>query len=621
MKFPLMRNNIHREDLDAVIEHLKQDDPILTNGANVRAFEEEWSQWLGVKYSVFLNSGASSNLLTMAVLKIRHPEGGEVIVPPLTWISNISSVLQNGFTPVFVDIDPRTLAMDTQQVIDKLTDKTRAVFLTHVQGFNGLTDELIDGLKQREVPLIEDVCESHGATHNGQKAGTFGWISNFFFYYAHHMSTIEGGMVCTDGEAVYQQVRMLRSHGMVCESNNADLRARYQTENPEFIFAYPAYNMRNTEIGGIMGKNQLKRLDANIARRTENLHRFLNQLDPNKYRTNFKLEGSSNYAFNLVLKRPDAAFVLQLMDRMRESGIKYWRGGSAGGNQIRQPYLQDLVLEGHHRDFPETEHIHFYDFIGNFPDLRDEEVDEICAVLNAVSNNGPMSTAIILAGGLDTRLRKSVLDLLKPMAPINNRPFLEYQLEYWARQGVDRFILSVGYRRQTIIDYFGIAYRGIPIDYAVEQTPLGTGGGLLHAAEGLTEPFLVLNGDTFFEANLEELRGFHAEHGSEWTLALFRTSEIGRYMGVEVADDGRLLLLQSGIARPGRLANGSAYLVKPSVLSAFQPGREKKCSLEDDLLHSFLEQGRKLYGVDQSGRFIDIGIPEDYLRSAGVLLQ
>ncbi|HLA36375.1 MAG TPA: DegT/DnrJ/EryC1/StrS family aminotransferase, partial [Rhodocyclaceae bacterium] len=110
MKFPLMRNNILREDLDAVIEHLQQDDPILTHGANVRQFEAEWSQWLGVKYSVFVNSGASANLLSMAILRIRHPEGGEVIVPPLAWVSDIAAVLQNGFTPVFVDIDPHTLA-------------------------------------------------------------------------------------------------------------------------------------------------------------------------------------------------------------------------------------------------------------------------------------------------------------------------------------------------------------------------------------------------------------------------------------------------------------------------------------------------------------------------------
>src|SRR3989344_7397690 len=119
MRFPLMRNNVLREDLDAVIEHLKQDDPILTHGAQVRAFETEWSGWLGVKYSVFVNSGASANLLTMALLKMRHPEGGEVIVPSLTWISDIASVIQNGFQPVFVDIDRRNLAMDSRQVIAK----------------------------------------------------------------------------------------------------------------------------------------------------------------------------------------------------------------------------------------------------------------------------------------------------------------------------------------------------------------------------------------------------------------------------------------------------------------------------------------------------------------------
>lgn len=388
MKFPLMRNNILREDLDAVIEHLKQDDPILTHGANVRAFEAEWSQWLGVKYSVFVNSGASANLLTMAILKIRHPEGGEVITPPLGWVSDVASVLQNGFTPVFADIDPSTLAMSTTQILSKITDKTRAVFLTHVQGFNGLTDELIDELKRRNIPLIEDVCESHGATHNGTRLGSLGWISNFSYYYAHHMSTIEGGMVCTNDPEVYQQVRMLRSHGMVREANDNDLRDTYQIENSElnsdFIFAYAGYNMRNTEIGGIMGRSQLKRLDQIVTRRTENLLRFLKQIDASKYRTDFKLEGSSNYAFNLILKHPDNDLVQRLMQEMRKSGIEFRRGSAGGGNQIRQPYLKNIVPTGHHLEFPETEHVHFYGFyIGNFPDLRNEEVDELCAIINS----------------------------------------------------------------------------------------------------------------------------------------------------------------------------------------------------------------------------------------------
>lgn len=389
MKFPLMRNNIARGDLDAVIEHLKQDDPILTNGPNVMAFEEEWSRWLGVKHSVFVNSGASANLLTMAVLKIRYPQGGEVIVPPLTWISDIASVLQNGFTPVFADIDPRTLAMNPARILAKITSTTRAVFLTHVQGFDGLTDGLLCDLERRNIPLIEDVCESHGAAHNGRKLGSFGWISNFSFYYAHHMSTIEGGMICTNDPEVYQQVRMLRSHGMVREANDPAVRAAYQTTNPElnpdFIFAYPAYNTRNTEIGGILGRSQLKRLDWNVERRTTNLQRFLKRIDPAKYRTDFKLEGSSNYAFNLILKRADDELVRRLMQKMCDSGVEFRRGSAGGGNQVRQPYLKGIVPDGHYREFPETEHIHFYGFyIGNFPDLRDEEVDELCVILNSV---------------------------------------------------------------------------------------------------------------------------------------------------------------------------------------------------------------------------------------------
>jgi CDP-4-dehydro-6-deoxyglucose reductase, E1 len=389
IKFPLMRNNIAREDLDAVIEHLKGDDPILTNGPQVRAFEAEWSQWLGVKHSVFVNSGASANLLSMALLKIRHPEGGEVIVPPLTWISDIASVLQNGFTPVFADIDRRTLAMAPEQIFAKVTDKTRAVFLTHVQGFDGLTDGLLAGLAARGIPLIEDVCESHGATHNGGRLGSFGWMSNFSFYYAHHMSTIEGGMVCTNDDEVYQQVRMLRSHGMVRESNDAGYRNDWIAANPElnpdFIFAFPAYNVRNTEIGAIMGRSQLKRLDANVAQRTKNLHRFLSRIDAKRYQTDFLLEGSSNYAFNLVMNEADPVFVDRLMATMRETGIEFRRGSAGGGNQVRQPYLRGIVPKDHHLAFPNCEHVHFYGFyIGNFPDLRDDEIDSICGVLNRV---------------------------------------------------------------------------------------------------------------------------------------------------------------------------------------------------------------------------------------------
>src|SRR5438876_8681681 len=157
LNWPLMKNNIVREDLDAIIALLRQDDPVLTQSANVRAFEEEWSDWLGVKYSVFVNSGSSANLLTLAALKELNGPGGEVIVPTITWVSDIAAVLHCGFEPVFVDIDPRTLGMDRDQVLAKITPRTRAVFLTHVLGYNALSLHLLDELRERRITLLEDV--------------------------------------------------------------------------------------------------------------------------------------------------------------------------------------------------------------------------------------------------------------------------------------------------------------------------------------------------------------------------------------------------------------------------------------------------------------------------------
>lgn len=388
MKFPLMRNNILREDLDAVIAHLREDDPILTNGPQVRAFEEEWSRWLGVRHSVFVNSGASANLLSLALLKIRHPDGGEVIVSPLGWVSDVAAVLQNGFTPVFADIDPATLSMATPRILEKITPRTRAVLLVHAQGFDGLTDELVDELSRRGIPLIEDVCESHGATHGGRRLGSFGWVSNFSFYYAHHMSTIEGGMICTDDPLAYQQLRILRSHGMVREATDAalrdDYRSRHPDLNPDFIFAYPAYNVRNTEIGAILGRSQLKRLDAGVRRRSENFARFLDGIDGRRFYTDFRLAGSSNYAFNLILREPDTVFVERLMARMREGGVEFRRGSAGGGNQARQPYLRGIVPEAASRELVETDHVHFFGFyLGNYPDLSAGEIDALCAILNS----------------------------------------------------------------------------------------------------------------------------------------------------------------------------------------------------------------------------------------------
>lgn len=388
IKYPLMRNNFSRSDLDAVISYLKLDDPILTNGSNCREFEKEWNNWLGTKYSVFVNSGSSANLLSMVVLKIMYPDGGEVIVPPLTWVSDIAALIHTGFTPVFADIDPRTLAMDTNKIIGKVNDDTRAIFLSHIQGFNGLTDELLNFLNDKRIPLIEDVCESHGATHNGRRVGSFGLMSNFSFYYAHHMSTIEGGMVCTNDEEIYDTLRMLRSHGMVRESSNEDtvehFRKTHPDLNPQFIFAHAAYNMRNNEIGAILGRQQLKELDKNNLIRSRNQDHFLLKIDSSVFQTDFHVTGSSNYAFNLVLREKNDVLMNQLMQSLAKHGIEFRRGSAGGGNQLRQPYLKKIVEVNAWNQYPITEHIHFYGmYIGNFPDLTLGEIDEIVDVINS----------------------------------------------------------------------------------------------------------------------------------------------------------------------------------------------------------------------------------------------
>jgi CDP-4-dehydro-6-deoxyglucose reductase, E1 len=382
---PLMSDNIDQSDLDTVIEFLKGM-PRLTQGANVQAFEREWSKWLGVEHSVFVNSGSSANLLTMAALKeIYGP--GEVIVPPLTWNSDVCSVMYAGHTPVFADINWRTLALDTDRVLEKITDRTRAVFITHVLGYNGLTDRLVQELRARKIPLIEDVCESHGATFKGKRLGTYGLASNFSYYFAHHMSTIEGGMICTDDKRFYEVVRSLRGHGMVREMTDPAMKESYKAEfpdlNPDFIFAYPAYNCRSTEINAVIGRNQLKRLDQNNLRRTENFNRFIRQLDKDAYYTDFDSEGSVNYAFTLVLRKPDGALWSRIESALRGNGIEFRRGLSGGGNQLRQPYLRRILPPNEHAKHPVVEHMHFYScYIGNYPGLEPEKIDKLCSILN-----------------------------------------------------------------------------------------------------------------------------------------------------------------------------------------------------------------------------------------------
>jgi CDP-4-dehydro-6-deoxyglucose reductase, E1 len=382
---PLMDDNITREDVNSVIDFLSQDQiPKLTNGPKVVEFEKQWSEWAGVKHSLFVNSGASANELTMLALKYIYG-GGDIIVPPLTWISDISSVLFAGFKPVFVDINFDNLSFDLNKLKEAITPNTRAIFLTHVLGINGLTDELLKICKEKNILLIEDVCESHGTTFKGKKVGSFGFASNFSFYFAHHMSTIEGGMICTNDDKFYQVCRALRSHGMMREMTDDNMKQEIIEANPDlnpdFIFVGPAHNFRSTELNAVIGLNQLPRLDDNNKKRVANFNYFISNLNAEKYITELKTAGQCNYAFIVIMRDNSFEVRDKIEATLKEKGIEFRRGLSGGGNQMRQPFMKQFNYNLD--NYPNIEHVHNFSwYIGNYPSLPQEKIDYLLEVLN-----------------------------------------------------------------------------------------------------------------------------------------------------------------------------------------------------------------------------------------------
>jgi CDP-4-dehydro-6-deoxyglucose reductase, E1 len=388
LSLPLMSENIDRGDINSLVDFLQQDTiPRLTNGEKVKEFESAWSDWLGVKHSVFVNSGASANELTMLALKHMFPDGGEIIVPPLTWISDINSILFAGFKPVFVDVNFNNLSFDLDILEREITPNTKAIFVTHVLGLNGLSKKLLDICEKSRILLIEDVCESHGATFGGTKLGSIGFASNFSFYFAHHMSTIEGGMICTNDDRFYQICRALRSHGMTREMTDENMKQEYIDEypdlNPDFIFMGLAHNFRSNEINAVLGLSQLKKLDNNNQKRIDNFQYFIDGLDKDKYYTEFNLDGQCNYAFIIIMKDKDFEMRDRTENKLKENGIEFRRGLSGGGNQLRQPFFKGMDIN--YDEYKTVEHIHNFSwYVGNYPSLETIKISKLLGVLNEI---------------------------------------------------------------------------------------------------------------------------------------------------------------------------------------------------------------------------------------------
>ena len=387
-RWQLMTNNILQEDKKALLNFIKSTNKF-TNGIKVKEFEKKWSKWLGVKYSTFVNSGSSANLISLHILKELKKNKTEVILPAFTWNSDVVSVLNAGFKPIFVDIKLRNLALDEEQVKKKINKNTAAIFLTHAMGFVGISSNFLKFIKKRKIFLIEDVCESHGAKLNNKKLGSLGDISNFSFYYAHHMTTIEGGMVCTNSKQIDTIVKMKRSHGLLRDSQNNTLinktKKKLKDLNSDFIFFTEGFNLRNNELSAVIGLQQLKRLNKIIKARNTNHRLFIKNLRKDIFFTDFDLKGSSNYAFQLILKKRNKKLFNKVLYLLKNNSIEYRVGSVGGGNQLRQPYLKPYNFKKKYKSLKNTEHMHFYGlYIGNYPHLDHKKIINLCKLLNKI---------------------------------------------------------------------------------------------------------------------------------------------------------------------------------------------------------------------------------------------
>lgn len=232
----------------------------------------------------------------------------------------------------------------------------------------------------------------------------------------------------------------------------------------------------------------------------------------------------------------------------------------------------------------------------------------------------PVTEAIILAGGLGTRLRAEVPDLPKPMAPVAGRPFLEYQLDYLHAQGVSRVVMSVGYKHQLIMQYFGDTYRGMTLAYAIETEPLGTGGGLLLAWQQvqMDAPVVVINGDTWFPVGLVEMTVFHQQHNSVFTIAVRAESNDGRYAGIEFDCNNRIVNFSAHADTANQWINAGVYLVSASIMARWSEWGQAAISLEQQLISAAIDDD-SFYAFPAEASFIDIGVPADYRRAADVM--
>ncbi|MEP0638092.1 MAG: DegT/DnrJ/EryC1/StrS family aminotransferase [Roseobacter sp.] len=370
-KFPLATSSWDAAEYAALDRVIKSDQ--YSMGPEVKAFEDQFARQFGSNYALMVNSGSSANLLIMAALRytqndaLRIEEGAEIIVPAVSWSTTYYPLQQYGLKLKFVDIDLNTLNYDLDALREAVTDQTRAIMVVNLLGNPNDFDVLRDITAGRDIVMIEDNCESMGATFNGKEAGTFGIAGSYSGFFSHHISTMEGGIVVTDDEELYHTMLSIRAHGWTRNLPKFNKLTGEKSDDPfeeSFRFVLPAYNLRPLEMSGALGLAQLEKLPDLIAGRRANGALVQDKLsDHPRFMIQQEVGKSSWFGFSLVLRdaKPGdrAQFVRELVAKGFE--VRPIVTGNFAKNEVMKYFDYSIHAELTNADYIDAHGL----FVGN----------------------------------------------------------------------------------------------------------------------------------------------------------------------------------------------------------------------------------------------------------------